>query len=191
MNFSPRRSHRGTAFFYLILVVLIVIGAMLVPVDRATGISFFSIFAVLLVVVIAQTMRIGWQYGVSREGITVRKTFGRVFLPADQFRAVGLIDSKSVEELLRPYRETVDEDTKEERIAQAYALRVEFARIIGCSSVPVVPRDTMKGLLMNLGKARQDEEQFVLLTLASGADYLLTPSEPELFAEEVAILINP
>ena len=191
MNFSPRRSHRGTAFFYLILVVLIAIGAALTRVDRATGISFLSIFAALLVVVTVQTMRIGWQYGVSREGVTVRKTFGSVSLPADQIRGVELIDAEAVEDLLRPYRETVDEETKEERIAQAYALRVEFARIIGCSSVPVVPRDTMKGVLMNLGTARQTDELFVLLTMASGEVYLLTPSEAAVFAGEVSKILNP
>ncbi len=189
MNFTPRRSHRGTAFFYLILAVLIVIGAMLIPVERTTGIAFLTIFAVLLLVVIAQTMRIGWRYDVAGEGIEVHKTFGRVSFSKESVHSVGLIDSQAVEDLLLPYRQTVDEESKEEKIAQAYGLRVEFARIIGCSSVPVVQKDTMKGMLMNLGKVKQTDERFVLLTLTSGEVYLLSPTSPESFAEEVEKLL--
>lgn len=190
MKFAPRRSHRNTAFFYLVLAVLIIVGFLLIRVDRATGYTFASIFSVLLVLVIAQTARIRWSYTVDDDGVTVRKTFGATKLPATLIGEVTLIDGAAADELLRPYRLTVDEDSRAERIAKAYELQRELARIVALSSVPIISGDSRKGMIMNLGSTASARAVYILLTLVDGRRHILSPADPEAAAEAVRKLIQ-
>lgn len=175
MRFRVRRTaaqiHRililAGAFAVFFIIVYVVAGA-------TTGTTLLIVSAVFLVYFTLDQAKLGWYYEINNGALTVRRTFKRYTIAGASIARVVKTGWSGVTERIYNHR----------RGAAAHAasgnLQVALGRLIGFSSIPVPLR----------GERPKGPDEFVIVGLHDGREYVLSPAEPATFAKEVQRLMS-
>ena len=153
--------------FLVFSVIAYVVGG------EGPGIALLGISVVILLFIYLDQARIGWYYEVGEGSLTVRRTFKRYVIWGSSIAKVSKTGWHGVMERVDRYRSGAIPQPAEN-------IQVALGRLIGFSSVPIPIR----------GGRPHGTETFVLLGLASGREYVLSPENPDQFVKETQRLMS-
>lgn len=110
--------------------------------------------------------RVGWRYEVDENGLTVRRTIKRYTIAATSVDTVTPVTAAKVAGRIESYRSGSHREAKGNK-------QVALGRLVGFGSLPI-PLD---------GSQPDPDATYVLVTLKTGREYILTPADPDRFVK--------
>lgn len=177
-DFPARRTLRGAVFLVVALAAVAVFGLVLLAENEPLGWSVTVFGAILAGLVVLQTLRPWWRYGVGREGIAVHRLFGAPLIPRAQITTIEQVDGGRIEELLSLPQWASVNAGRAMSIMDGIRARRELGRIVTYVTVPVVLSQTVQKAPLAVRKvAARAHGQFALVTLSDGSCRALSPRD--------------
>lgn len=139
----------------------------------ATGQMMLIVSGVLLIYFSFTQGKIGWWYEIDETSVVVKRTLKRYIVRGTSIQKVTKVGWSGVWERIRRYRAGERSDSSE-------SLMVALGRYIGFSAVSIPIR----------GRQPSGREEFIILTLKGGREYVLSPADPGLFLKECQRMIS-
>ena len=154
------------AFAVFLIIVYVVAGA-------TTTVTLLVISAVFLLYFTLEQAKLGWYYEINDSSLIVRRTFKRYMISGASIARVAKTGWSGVMKRIYNYRQGSAAPASGNR-------QVALGRLIGFSSIPVPIR----------GGQPTGPDEFVILGLHDGREYVLSPAAPASFVKEVQRLMN-
>ncbi len=142
----------------------------------ATGQLMLIISGVLLIYFSFTQGKIGWWYEIDKSSVVVKRTLKRYTIKGSSIRKVTKVGWSGVWERIRRYRAGERPDPS----GSSESLMVSLGRYIGFSAVTVPIR----------GRQPAGQNEFIIITLNGGREYVLSPADPALFLKECQRMIS-
>jgi hypothetical protein len=175
--FPARRTLKGALFLIVALLLTALFGVVVDAEGEALGEAVLAFGLVLAALVVLQTLRPWWHYGVGAEGIEIHRLIGTRLLPRAAIAAVEQVDGARIEQIVAGPQWKGVEAGRAMDLAAGIRARRELGRIVAYVTVPIVLTQTVRGGPLAVRKvgARAPGE-FVLVTLVDGTMRALSPS---------------
>jgi hypothetical protein len=190
--FPARRTLKGALFLIVALLLTALFGIVVDAEGESLGGAVLAFGLVLAALVVVQTLRPWWHYGVGAEGIEIRRLTGTRILPRAQIAAVERVDGTRIEQIVAGPQWKGVEAGRAMDLGAGIRARRELGRIIAYVTVPIVLTQSVRGGPLAVRKvgARAPGE-FVLVTLVDGTMRALSPREVTAFVREWEESGNP
>ena len=153
--------------FAVFSIIVYVVGGV------RTGTTLLIVSGLFLVYITLEQAKLGWYYELDDGALIVRRTFKRYRINGASIARVAKTGWSGIMERVHSYRDGNVEHASGNR-------QVALGRLIGFSSIPIPIR---------AGRP-VGEDDFVLLGLHDGREYVLSPAQPASFVKEVQRLMN-
>lgn len=110
--------------------------------------------------------RLGWRYQTDEDGLRIRRTLKSYRISADSIDSIAPVKPSTIATLVKRYKTG-------SHPAATGNKQVALGRLVGFSSLPI-PLD---------GSEPDPDGSYILLTLKSGRNYVLTPTDPDRFVQ--------
>jgi len=137
------------------------------------GVALLIASVIIVLFIYLDQGKVGWYYEIGDSSLTVRRTFKRYVISGAAVVKVTKTGWHGVMERVDRYRSG-------EIPQPAENVQIALGRLIGFSSIPIPIR----------GARPQGKESFVLVGLASGREYVLSPENPDQFVKETQRLMS-
>ena len=178
MYFKPLKSRKNRRLLIVLTVSFLVF---------CIWISFFSdilftavissVSFILLSFMIIESGKFGWSYNIEDDGIRIKRTFKKYFIPFKDITAVKEISRVQAGKLVEKVR------SKSEKSREGLKPQIVLGRLLGYSTVSVT--DPYKKNEYTGGSGRLTiGDKFVLVQKEGGNNYILSPVDPSGFVRE-------
>ena len=182
--FPARRTLKGALFLTVALLCTAAFGIVIRAEGEPLGWAVFGLGLLLAGLVVLQSLRPWWRYGITAEGIEIHRLLGTRLLARSVIAEVQQVDGSKIEEIVAAPRWRGDGPGHGMNLAAGIRARRELGRIVAFVTVPIVLTQTVRGgpLAPRKVGARAPGE-FVLVTMADGTLRALSPRDPAAFVQ--------
>ncbi len=182
--FKPRVSFVRTWRFLLGIGLGLTAGVVILFFRRDTGLVITGFLGGVLIYLLAQTFALGSQFGLQARGILAQRFYRQHWFPANEISRLVLVSEAQVGDVLVAYQ-----NPEPKAGLGMFKAGQRLSQFIEYCTVTLVTTER-KRAGKRVVRHRPPEEEFVLLTLNSGKQYLLSPRQPAEFIDQYHRLSN-
>lgn len=177
--FNPRVSFVRTWRFLLGIGLGLAAGVVVLFFRRDTGLVIIGFFGGVLIYLLAQTFALGSQFGLQARGILVQRFYRQHWFPAKKISRLDLVTEAQVRVVLVAYQ-----NPEPKAGLGLFKAGQRLSQFIEYCTVTLVLDERKRAGKRVVRRRPPEDEAFVMITLNSGKQYLLSPQHPAEFIDQ-------